>query len=765
MDNLNGRPVVSQTNPLTPPAAPAAPWLVQATDDWDLRQFLSLLRRRALVISGVAAMVMSLTIGSTLGQKPIYEGKFRLLVEPVNADNSISSLADALAQQSNQIANRGSLDYSTQIQVLRSPELIQKILQTLKLQYPDLDYASLVDNLIIVRPSETKILEVRYRSSDPDQIQTVLEQVSAGYLRYSLLERQTNLRQGIQFIDEQLPGLQEHVDEIQAELQQFRQKYSFIDPDSQSGQISGRATAIEQQRLSIEQELAKAQSYYQTLQQATGSLAALNDATVYQQLIGQLRQVETQIAAELTRFQPQSLNVRVLKEQRENLIPVLRQEAERVVGSKQAEAATQIQILQVRSQVLAAAQAELDGSIKQLPALARRYTDIQRELQIATEGLNRLLANRQTLQVQAAQTEIPWQLIESPTLPQNAISPNIPRSLLLGLVASSLLGVGAALLLEKLDDVYYSAEDLKEKTKMPLLGTLPYHRQDYDTNGTASEPGILEQIQFRLGQIWRAVPRPLRSGLRQTEQPYRYYGSYGFSGFSESLRVLHTNLQFLSTDRPLRSIIVSSALPGDGKSTVAINLAQAAVTLGQRVLLVDADMRRPQVHIRMGLENTEGLSNLISSDIPLKSLLQTPIPLVEFAVLPAGPTPPDPPKLLAARKMQQLMREMEQSFDLIIYDTPPLLGLADASLLAPHTDGIVLIVGLGKTNRSALTQALDGLKQAKITILGLVANGQQKTTFSSYSDYTYRNYTSHNGSGELSEWQNVSGENSLNKKN
>jgi succinoglycan biosynthesis transport protein ExoP len=106
--------------------------------------------------------------------------------------------------------------------------------------------------------------------------------------------------------------------------------------------------------------------------------------------------------------------------------------------------------------------------------------------------------------------------------------------------------------------------------------------------------------------------------------------------------------------------------------------------------------------------------NFISSEILIKSLLQSPIPLVEFSVLPSGPTPLDPAKLLASRKMQQLMRELEQSFDLIIYDTPLLLGLADASLLAPHTDGIVLVVGLGKTNRSALTQAIENLKQAKI---------------------------------------------------
>lgn len=182
------------------------------------------------------------------------------------------------------------------------------------------------------------------------------------------------------------------------------------------------------------------------------------------------------------------------------------------------------------------------------------------------------------------------------------------------------------------------------------------------------------------------------------DQPYGY-GYYGASAFSESLRVLHTNLKLLSADRPLRSVIIASALPGDGKSTIALNLAPTAAILGQKVLLVDSDMRRPQVAQRLNLNQKQGLSTVItnnSNETEIDNYLQKPMPLVDFSVLPAGDLPPDPAKLLASQKMQHLVKDFERTFDLVVYDTPPVLGLADASLLASHTDGVILVVTLIK---------------------------------------------------------------------
>jgi succinoglycan biosynthesis transport protein ExoP len=229
----------------------------------------------------------------------------------------------------------------------------------------------------------------------------------------------------------------------------------------------------------------------------------------------------------------------------------------------------------------------------------------------------------------------------------------------------------------------------------------------------------------------RQVSRSMkRSASRATRSmnflalPVDEYDSY--SRFMEALRVLHANFQMLSSaDRPLRSIVISSAMAGDGKSTVALNWAKTAVAMGQRVLIVDADLRRPQIHAQLNMNNDYGLSNLIVKNMDSRSVIRRVKPGEELYVMTSGRIPPDPASLLSAHRTRLLMEKASERFDLIIYDTPPLLGLADASLLARHADGLVLVVGLDKTDRLTLQKVLDDLKSFQVPVLGLIANGQR----------------------------------------
>lgn len=221
------------------------------------------------------------------------------------------------------------------------------------------------------------------------------------YLEYSLADRQTNVRQGLQFIDEQLPDLQQEVDTLQAELQQFRQNYNFTEPEIHFNQLAQKAATLEQQRFQLQQEMAQAQTRLQSLQGGSGALAALENSETYQQVLGQLRSVEANIAKESTRFQEGSLNIQVLREERQNLLPILQQEAERVGATQVTDAANQLRILQARIPSLNQAQAEVEQSFQNLAVLNRLYTDLQRRLGISTEALTELLARRQALQVQA----------------------------------------------------------------------------------------------------------------------------------------------------------------------------------------------------------------------------------------------------------------------------------------------------------------------------------------------------------------------------
>ncbi|NEZ65786.1 polysaccharide biosynthesis tyrosine autokinase [Leptolyngbyaceae cyanobacterium CCMR0082] len=705
MDNLASANGASVNSLAKAYQLPQMPW-AQDDDELDLAQLLTVLRRRSLLITGVAAGVMGTVMFNTLRQEPVYEGSFEVLVEPVNADDNLSDLSGLLAEAAP--VKQSGLDYETQVQVLRSPELIDQVIAELETIDPDLDYERLLKNLTIRRVGETKIIEVSYKGNDPVEIQATLDALSTVYLKYSLDERQTNLRQGIQFVDRQLPELKERVNELQSQLERFRQTYNFIDPTTQNQQITSQAQQLSTQRLEIDRQLAEAITNYELLQSEGGSEVALQNAPVYQQLIQELRQVETEIATELTRFQPGSLAIQVLEDKRERILPVIEAEAQRVLNAKYAEAENAIELLSTQNVTIAAAEAQLQNTLTQLPTLAREYSDLQRELEIAVGALSRFLETREQLQIEAAQTEIPWEIIEAPSRPETPISPNPRRSFVLGIVASLLISVGSALLLEKVDTVCRTVDEIEKVVKLPLLGTIPYHGE-FDTAPQQSN-GVGHWLQQRLS----------KKGIVATAG---YYG-YGGSQFLESMRLLHTNLSLMGADRTIRSVIISSSMPNEGKSTVARHLAQTAATMGKRVLLVDADLRRPTVHHRLGLSNKTGLSDLLSGNVTKGSgILQKAMPFLDFYAITAGTAPPDPVKLLASKRMRLLMNQLEKQFDLVVYDTPPLVGLADATLIAANTDGLILVSRLSGCDRNILQHAMDNISFTKIPVLGLVANG------------------------------------------
>ncbi len=741
--NGNGKRLPSV--PLIYPTKP-----LENDDELNLRQLLTVLSRRVVVIAGVAIAVTSAVGFWTFRQTPKYESRFQLLVEPVTAEaGKLEKLAQVPGVTD---APYSVLDYDTQIEVLRSPNLMGPILQEIQKRYPDVTYDSLIltNKLKVSRLLETKILEVRYRDTDPKKVREVLHQVARGYLRYSLLERQMNLNKGIEFVDGQLPVLRTRVDKLQGDLQKFRQQYELLDPESQSQQLATRVSAIEQQQVDTQVKLKESQSLYSALSSQLElspdqaiSTTSLSEAPRYQSLLNELQKVESDIAKLSARFTEADPRIVKLRDQQRNLVPLLEQEARKVLGTtvEQAgvkkdspssirgqlsqqlvDAANQIQVLQVRQNAIAQAERFLNLQVKQMPIIARQYTDLQRELKVATDSLNRFLGVREGLQIEIAQKSLPWQIILKPQVPKVPVSPQIERNILLGAIAGLLLGVMVALMVERLDNVFHSPDELKDRTKLPLLGVIPFCKQMKQMTPVANFADMVpDQEQSKPKRKNRAQPQWYRA-----------------SPFLESFRSLHTNIRLLGSDTPIHSIVISSSTPGDGKSTISVHLAQAAAAMGQRVLLVDADLRLPQVHKILGLDNQVGLSNVIATGFTAKQAIQR-LPMWDHLyVLTAGQLPPDPTRLLSSKKMRYLMEQFHAVFDLVIYDTPPVLGLADAQILAANTNGVIMVGGLGKTDRSILMQALDRLKISNATVLGVVANGVKRYTTTSY--YHYHNY-------------------------
>lgn len=206
------------------------------------------------------------------------------------------------------------------------------------------------------------------------------------------------------------------------------------------------------------------------------------------------------------------------------------------------------------------------------------------------------------------------------------------------------------------------------------------------------------------------------------------------SPISEQYRTIRTNLQFASVDEELRSILVTSSGPAEGKSSTTANLAVVYAQQGKRVLLIDADLRKPTMHYTFRLDNLRGLSNVLVGENTLEEVVnQTDVETLD--VMTCGPIPPNPSELLASRKMETLLKEAKLSYDMVIFDTPPVLAVTDAQILANIVDGTVLVVRSGKTEIEASQKSKEALAPAKAKLLGVVLNGREKTASNYYYYY------------------------------
>jgi len=732
VSKLNPQPPLPGGAPLPPGGslADASGPLVEE-DALNLRQAISVLRRRWWLLLLVSAAVCAAVSARVLNETPIYRSQFRLLVEPIASDERFDRFSERLLGQLGL-----QLDYSTQIEVLISPEQMGPIVEAIQERYPEVDYGSLMQSLTVSRVEETKIIEVSYQDSDPEKIKYVLDQIAAGYIAYSQREQQTGNRKGLDFVGKQLPELEQRVDDLQAELQAFQQKHNLLDPETQGQAAAERLNQVREEREATVMELREVRALQRELDQQLDldldqaiAATALSEAPRYQILLSELQKLETQIALESARFTEASPNLQALRDRRNNLLPLLRQEAAAVLGrlpSSEAPAASpnsirldltkqlidttnREQTLSVRTAALALAEAEARRQVQELAALSREHTDLERRLEVATESLNRFLSVQEDLQIEAAQQGMAWELLLAPQVPYYPIAPDVPRGILLGAVAGLLAGIGAALIAEKLDVRFHSPEDLKDTIKLPLLGVVPY-RKDFKAR---------------------------RGGERAASLAFPTPGRYRASPFLEAFRSLNANLSFLTPDKPLQALAISSSVPLEGKSTTAVHLAQAAAAMGQRVLLVDGDLRRPQIHAMTDLPNVWGLSHAISMDIEVDDVIQR-SPLDDnLFVLTSGQIPPDPTRLLSSQKMRSLTEHFRTRYDLIIFDTPPLLGLADAKFLAVQVDVMLLVVRLGWTDRTLLKQVIEGLKVGQTAVTGLIANGAKNYRSGSYYYHRY----------------------------
>jgi polysaccharide biosynthesis transport protein len=688
---------------------------------WSIARVVGMLRRKAIII-GISSLAFAGLMGlRTAKNIPEFQGSFRLLVEPVVR---VAPVSDQLTDTKTPPPSDKGLDYSTQIEVLYSARLLNPVLQKVANRYPGSTYDAVVPNLKVVRMGETKIIEVSYHDSNPDKTLLILQKIAKSYLEYSRDQQQQELRQSLKFVEEQLPKIQNRVNELNKSLEDLRQQHNFVDPDKYSEDLSKQIVALAQQRQALESDIAAIQLRVAMLQQQLGKATALSQSAKYQAVLEKFQVLEQQIAIESARFGSNSPNIQLLKRQQENLVPILLKEAEAAVGEQLANTENDLQILLARYRSITKSYDGLNQQYRQLPNISRLFNEFKRDLEIATASLTRFLQTRDTLRTQAAKNDIPWQLLSEPKELKLKPGASPIKGMISGAITGAIIGIAIAVLIEQLENTFYVIDDIKYKIRVPVIGIIPIHPDLKD-----NLPG-LHVVDL---QLTGTSSHQAASIVSNPEQNYwlREYDAYGFM---EAFRTLGTSLK--QSDLPKKSLVVTSALPHEGRSTVAIHLAQAIAAMGQRVLLVDAHLRKgsSRIHTLMNLPESRGLSDYLAGDVAILEVIQRLSWESNLFVMPSGTPAPDPTRLLASEQMTELMRQMEQSFDLIIYVTPPLMGLADVKLVAAEAGSILLVTRLGRRGSAdALTYTTSRLKEAHLPIVGIVANGVQHYTVDLYA--------------------------------
>ncbi len=294
------------------------------------------------------------------------------------------------------------------------------------------------------------------------------------------------------------------------------------------------------------------------------------------------------------------------------------------------------------------------------------------------------------------------------------VFPNLKLNLALAFLFSSLLAVGVAVLSDMLDTTVRDPEQVKRLMRIEVVGSLP----------------VVKNWRGRLGPV-RVAPGGQSLVLAADN------GNRALTGYDEAIRTLRNSILLTDFDRRLRSLLVTSASPGEGKSTIAAHLAVAHAEQGHRTLLIDGDLRRPSVHRRFDVPSSVGLSNALVGELPWQEVVLRLADVPGLEVMPAGP-PSRRAADLIGRGLQQVLEEASQEYDLVILDAPPLLGFAEPLQMATVVDGVVVVTRAGETSRKAVSSVIATLSRLRATVVGVVLNEVHKEMSDSY--YYYGHY-------------------------
>jgi succinoglycan biosynthesis transport protein ExoP len=737
-----------------------------AETEFHLSQWLDVLRRRRALVAVVVVVVVSLSLARYAMSPKLYRATTILQIErrPGSA---------AAMQQPAQYDDwmEAQYFYPTQYRLLQSRGLAERVVKNLRLgddpvfnpargrlvgtsststATADDDDAALaglaygvLGGLEVVPVRNTSLVEVSYVSTKPELAARIANGVADAFIDWGVETRFATVGRASSFLASQIEGLKQEIQDKEAQLQAYSRRSDIVTLDPSSNVILQRLEALNKDYMvAVSERISKETRYKELMGSPDDYVADTVSGGLVEQLRSDQLKLEREYANKLNTYKPQWPAMQELKAQidtgRQHMVSATR---EMVIAARES-AKAEYQGASRREQALVAELSRQKGEAMSLNSAAVEYNNLKVEVSTRRSLLDELVRKQSETEVTSrlkGTRDSNVVVVDRALVPGAPYMPSLFRSVALGLMLGLGLGIGAVFMMEYLDRTLKTLEDVDRILNLPLLSVIPdvsrgtygygrgQSRGDYDGRRRSLPKGAKQ----RKDEGPSSGSDDLRLELVSHQNPRL--------AVSEAYYSLRTAL-LLSTPYHLKSIVVTSAVAGEGKTTTAVNLAVVLARLDKDVLLVDADLRKPRVHEVFGASNRLGLVNFLTGSAD-ESAVMLPTKIEKLFLTPAGPMPPNPSELLSSERMVDFKVRASGRFDYVVFDTPPVLPVTDAILLGSMVDGVVLCVGSGVVMREDAQACRQRLQVAGVRVLGVAVNlfqeprGRHGKRYEEYHEY------------------------------
>ncbi|MEZ5353949.1 MAG: polysaccharide biosynthesis tyrosine autokinase [Bryobacteraceae bacterium] len=575
------------------------------------------------------------------------------------------------------------------------------------------DAPVLLKKLRVSRPANTYLLKISYRSPDPRMAANVSNAVAQSYLEHTYNLRIRSSASLSSFMEKQLDELRAKMEQSSEALMRFERELNVINPEEKTNILSARLLQLNTEYTNAQADRVRRESVRNSVaggaRQAVQASGQAEELRRLAERLNEAREKFVQIRSHFGVNHP---------EYRKSSAQVA--EIERAMNSMQTDIASRVEVeyqqAAARETMLQRAVSETKGEFDRINSRSFEYQSLKREAEADKKLYEELVRKIREAGINAGFQNSAIRLADYARPAILPVFPNIRLNVLIAFLLAAFLAVGGAIMSDLLDTTIRDPEQVSRAFNTEVIGTLPSVKSWRGRLGTLAMPALPSAA----GALTKAKDAP----------------ESAITGFEEAIRTLRNSILLSDVDRRLRSLLVTSASPSEGKSTTGAHLALTHAEQGKRTLLIDGDLRKPSVHKRFSINAARGLSNVLVEGCDWRELLVSPENLPELHILPAGPPSRRAPDLIA-RGMEELLEQAAPEYDLVILDGPPLLGFAEPLQMATIVDGVVVVARAGSTNRKSVGTVLSTLRRLRATVVGVVLNEVHREMSDSYHYYSY----------------------------